>query len=1286
MHRIDEAGFGTEWGFESPFAAEQEQYVEESGTWREVEAWAGESAPVVSAELFPSGVTLVETTGATATGQEHWDPNATGLPLLVTGPAVRKQKLSPNFTVGELVRSGGVYADVARISPQLVRMLQAIRDRVGKPVYIISGYRSWKRNGVVYAGYGKPPTRSRHCSGQAADIRIPGMSGLDIAKVAIDAWGPHVAVGIGADYAHVDVRGSWAVWTYPANVKSRLAAIRSYRAQRLGTLPKPPSPPTPPGQPVVPGKVSAGRLVVPSVALLTGHTGTPPDLVLGWNDMVNPAAIDVVVHLHGYSDNGSTMSIVTEKLPMSGLDLGSASGGGRTRPTLTILPRGHYFGGTYQNAYSFPALTDPGKLDLLIADAFARFTARTHVSAPRGRLILTAHSGGGSALTRILAHTDPDEVMIFDGLYGPGTAVSTWAAGRIGREIASPSTLPPALRVFYRRGSVKHPGTQPSSEAVGRVLCTLLSAPKAVALRDRFRVEVTTEGHGSIPRRFGPVLLRDAGADVPNSTRFACGPSAQAAAEAYLPGAEFLAWDGFEPEGVQPETFEPEAFDSEAFEAEEFQPEQFEAAGYESEGFEPEGLAAERFDPEQSEEEDLETEDFEDFEDFEPEGLGSDRLGFGDASEHEQFEPEQFEPEDFEPEDIESEQFEPEDFEPGQFESEQFEPEQFEPEQFDPEQFGLEQFESEWFDAGSSPVRLSVDAFVAEEFETEGEDSLGEQPGETWSEAVAEGEDEGASWPTATGQSIGPSVVFPSGVALLHAPASASAHPDHADPNATGLPLLATGPATHSQRLSRNFIVRELVTSGGVASSVARISPKLVTVLQAIRDRVGRPVYVDSGYRSFARNLAVYKKLGKPPTKSRHSSGQAADIRVAGMTGTQLAKTALDAAGPNLAIGIGSNYIHVDVRGWWALWSYIPGAGGATAKAVVAAHRASLKGKTKPKPTPTAIDGRFTSVRAATLATTNPAVRQAALAAGIAFANTTATEVRNKAAQPTSLTSRTRARIVLETGVGRPGSDFPHLDVNPLFGRVTNARFEQAYRTWAENPARSVEPWIIMALWAKEGLTTPPVPPQVAGTSAADARSIWRSRAFFVNMGTDHFLNVTGVTGQDNVMSSAPGSGAAHDVAFRAAVAAQVKAGRLPRDISGEIDAALSVAADPSVTGRFAVTPTDRFFVLSLMLMDAFWRENREAVLAEPKVIAMAPSAIDLEGLTYMRWNMRRSSWTALLKRDMKQNTDPDGTVPSLATWAFHREVKKLQFGQSRANAIRMTYTIPVFRSVYEGP
>jgi hypothetical protein len=101
--------------------------------------------------------------------------------------------------------------------------------------------------------------------------------------------------------------------------------------------------------------------------------------------------------------------------------------------------------------------------------------------------------------------------------------------------------------------------------------------------------------------------------------------------------------------------------------------------------------------------------------------------------------------------------------------------------------------------------------------------------------------------------------------------------------------------------------------------------------------------------------------------------------------------------------------------------------------------------------------------------------------------------------------------------------------------------------------------------------------------------------------------------------------------------------------------------------------------------MDAFWREMRESAAAAPEVKAAAPSSLDLDGLTYLRWNMGPTSFTKFRTRDMTQNRDPDGTVPSLPVWAFHREVKKSQFGQPRANAIRLQHTVPVYREVYEG-
>ncbi|MGW4843786.1 glucosaminidase domain-containing protein [Nocardia brasiliensis] len=216
-------------------AVEQHEFDESS---------AGAEA-AFEAESFPSGLVLTARPGPSAAGQEHWDPNSTGLPLYDTGPQVRAKQLAPNFTVGELVSSGGRPADRARISPALVRCLQAIRDRAGKPVRITSGYRSWASNVAVYQARGQKPTLSRHCSGQAADITIAGLTGLQIAELAIDACGNDIALGVGGSFAHIDVRGRPDTWTYltgSANAAA-LAHVRQYRQN--GPTPKPGPTPTP---------------------------------------------------------------------------------------------------------------------------------------------------------------------------------------------------------------------------------------------------------------------------------------------------------------------------------------------------------------------------------------------------------------------------------------------------------------------------------------------------------------------------------------------------------------------------------------------------------------------------------------------------------------------------------------------------------------------------------------------------------------------------------------------------------------------------------------------------------------------------------------------------------------------------------------------------------------------------------------------------------------------------------------------------------------------------------
>jgi hypothetical protein len=117
------------------------------------------------------------------------------------------------------------------------------------------------------------------------------------------------------------------------------------------------------------------------------------------------------------------------------------------------------------------------------------------------------------------------------------------------------------------------------------------------------------------------------------------------------------------------------------------------------------------------------------------------------------------------------------------------------------------------------------------------------------------------------------------------------------------------------------FRVREFVRSSAAGEvrffRYARIDPALTEALQRLRTRIGQPMTVSSGYRYPSLNTAV-----GGVEDSRHLVGQAADINCSGLSAIDLARHALEELGATIGIGLGTNYIHVDVRGNLATWTY----------------------------------------------------------------------------------------------------------------------------------------------------------------------------------------------------------------------------------------------------------------------------------------------------------------------------------------------------------------------------
>lgn len=149
-------------------------------------------------------------------GIDYSDHVNEGRVPLISTAGRRNVWLSENFQLREfLPRDQSAYA---RVSPALVTSLQQLRDRLGLAIVINSSYRH-----PAYNESRGGATNSQHISGQAIDMRVPGMSALNLARAVLEVFGCDIGIGLNRTSIHVDLRGRLASWAYPKAAMSEAA-------------------------------------------------------------------------------------------------------------------------------------------------------------------------------------------------------------------------------------------------------------------------------------------------------------------------------------------------------------------------------------------------------------------------------------------------------------------------------------------------------------------------------------------------------------------------------------------------------------------------------------------------------------------------------------------------------------------------------------------------------------------------------------------------------------------------------------------------------------------------------------------------------------------------------------------------------------------------------------------------------------------------------------------------------------------------------------------------------
>lgn len=115
-------------------------------------------------------------------------------------------------------------------------------------------------------------------------------------------------------------------------------------------------------------------------------------------------------------------------------------------------------------------------------------------------------------------------------------------------------------------------------------------------------------------------------------------------------------------------------------------------------------------------------------------------------------------------------------------------------------------------------------------------------------------------------------------------------------------------------KVAPNFTVSEFACKDG--SEIVLVDEELAQILQIVRNYYGRPLIINSGFRTISHNEKVGGETG-----SYHTLGMAADFYVRGISVANVVNLLNKICGNAYGIGTYKDYIHIDTRRECARWT-----------------------------------------------------------------------------------------------------------------------------------------------------------------------------------------------------------------------------------------------------------------------------------------------------------------------------------------------------------------------------